>query len=111
MAIAFEYRPRKAIAAISFLASRKLPELTKGKLDKLLFFADKLHLVRYGRTITGDWYAALQHGPIPSETDNLLDALEGRVLARTEVAVLSQEIDLDRDFQYPRIVSRGSTAL
>jgi hypothetical protein len=40
-----------------------------------------------------------------------LDALEDRVLTRPEVAALSQEIDLDRNFQYPRIVSRGSAAL
>lgn len=92
------------------MASRGLPDLTKGKIDKLIFLADKMHLVRYGRTITGDWYAALQHGPVPSKTDNLLDALEAEVHGYDEVDTLSEFVDLDRGFQYPRIFSRVSAA-
>ena len=107
MPIAFTFRPRKAIAAICFLASRNLPELTKGKVDKLLFLADKLHLVRYGRTVTGDWYAALEHGPIPSHIDNLLDALENEVQGYEDLEVLEARVALDRRFRYPRLVSRG----
>lgn len=103
MAIEFTFRPRKAIAAISLFASQNLPELTKGKIDKLMFLADKLHLVRYGRTVTGDWYAALQHGPVPSNTDNLLDALEAGIHGHPNVEELSQYVGLDRRFQYPRI--------
>jgi uncharacterized phage-associated protein len=109
--IAFTFRPEKAIAAISFLVERQLPDLTKGKVDKLLFLADKLHLVRYGRTITGDWYAALQHGPVPSHTDNLLDALEGDVRGYPELAALSQYVYLDRSFLHPRMLSRGACGL
>jgi uncharacterized phage-associated protein len=107
MQIAFQYRPKKAIAAISFIASKNLPELTKEKMDKLLFLAGKRYLVQNGRTITGDWYAALKHGPIPSNTDNLLDALESGSAGYPDLAELCQEVDLDRRFQYPRIVSRG----
>jgi uncharacterized phage-associated protein len=109
--IAFTYRPKKAIAAITFFASQNLPELTKGKIDKLLFLADKLHLVRYGRTVTGDWYAALRNGPVPSRTDNLLDALEDGIHGYPELSELAEHIDLDRRFEYPRIVGRGPSAI
>jgi len=76
-------------------------------VDKLLFLADKLHLVRYGRTVTGDRYAALQHGPVPSQTDNLLDALEGGIHGYPELEELSKRVELDRRFEYPRIASRS----
>lgn len=76
-------------------------------MDKLLFLADKLHLVRYGRTVTGDWYAALEHGPVPSQIDNLLDALENEIHGYEDIEELEARVALDRGFSYPRLVSRG----
>ena len=32
----------------------------------VLLFADKKHLERYGRFITGDTYSAMENGPVPS---------------------------------------------
>lgn len=97
----FKYEPLKAIAAIEFLSRQGIPDLTKGKIAKLLFLADKLHLVRYGRTITGDQYAALPHGPIPSSTCKMLDSFE----AGTEKSDWQQELELivqlDRRYTYP----------
>ena len=72
MAVEFKFDSKRTASAIAYFASKKLPDLTKYKICKLLFFADKLHLVRYGRSITGDDYFALDWGPIPSTT---LDAL------------------------------------
>jgi uncharacterized phage-associated protein len=74
MSVEFKFDSKRTAAAIGYLVSKKLPDLTKYKICKLLFFADKLHLVRYGRTITGDDYFALDWGPIPSTTlDGLND--------------------------------------
>lgn len=103
MAIRFVYQPRKAIAAVSYLAQADLPDLTKGKIDKLLFLADKLHLVSTGRPITGDCYAALPHGPVPSNTDNLLDAFEAGEYC-IDCLQLVNEVRLDARFQYPHFV-------
>ena len=108
--IQFEYRPRKSIGLICLLAELKVPELTKGKVNKLVFLADKLHLVRYARPITGDWYAAMPHGPVPSHTDNLLDAFEANVRS-PEVDLLSTYVYLDRKFQYPRLISLGQSQI
>jgi uncharacterized phage-associated protein len=70
--IRFEFRPAKFVAAAAYLAAA-CPGMTKLKLCKLLFFADKEHLVRYGRPITGDHYYKLEHGPIPSRGLDLLN--------------------------------------
>jgi uncharacterized phage-associated protein len=66
----------KAIEAIVYLANR-LDKPTKLKIFKLLYFADKLHMSRYGRFIVGDYYVAMKHGPVPSRTYNILKEVEG----------------------------------
>jgi uncharacterized phage-associated protein len=70
----FDFKPEKFASATAYLAERK-QGVTKKELCKLLYFADKRHLLRYGRSITGDRYFALEQGPIPSKG---LDALNGR---------------------------------
>ena len=70
----FDFRPEKFASAVAYLVQLK-PGLTKKQLCKLLFLADKQHLLRYGRTITGDRYFALEQGPIPTEG---LNALNGK---------------------------------
>lgn len=47
------------------------------KLCKILYFADQRHLSKYGRSITGDTYIAMQFGPVPSYVDDILKALRG----------------------------------
>lgn len=68
---------RKAIEAILFVAS-KLRDPTFHKISKLLYFADRIHLERYGRLICGDDYYAMQHGPVPSRVYDMLKAVVGR---------------------------------
>ncbi len=47
------------------------------KIFKTLFFADQEHLSKYGRTITGDVYIAMNYGPVPSKTDDIFKAVRG----------------------------------
>jgi uncharacterized phage-associated protein len=72
--LSFALRPEKLANAIAFLVERR-PGLTKKQICKLLYYADKRHLLRYGRPITGDTYFALEQGPIPTCG---LDAMNGR---------------------------------
>jgi uncharacterized phage-associated protein len=106
--VQFEFDADKTIAAALYIASRNLPELTMGKLFKLLFFADKDHLVRYGRPITGDWYAAMKDGPVPSNLYNLFK--EVREAPKSDCAKsLAKNIKLDSSkYQYPRIIAQAS---
>jgi len=64
--IAFEFKPEKFASAVAYLVSLR-PGLTKKQLCKLLYLADKEHLLKFGRTITGDRYFALEQGPIPTK--------------------------------------------
>jgi len=80
----FDFEATKA--ALLYLASKHLPDFDKYKVCKLLFLADREHLLRFGRTITGDSYHALPYGPTPSETLNLLDGLEAVVIEGNEPA-------------------------
>lgn len=43
------------------------------KAIKLIWLADRLHLRKYARTITGDIYFALPFGPVASTTRDLLE--------------------------------------
>jgi uncharacterized phage-associated protein len=66
-----DFDERKAIEIILYV-SRRVPDPTKLVICKLLFFADKTSLERYGRFISGDNYAALPLGPVPSQIYNLI---------------------------------------
>ena len=44
----------------------KVKKLDPHKLAKLVYFADKEHMLDYGRPITGDRYMAMEYGPVPS---------------------------------------------
>ena len=72
--ISFTFKPRKFASVVAYLAARR-PGVTKKELCKIIYFADKEHLLRYGRTITGDRYYALEQGPVPTRG---LDALNGK---------------------------------
>lgn len=66
----FTFSLDKLIYAIAFFATRGIPDLTKLKVAKLLFFADKDHLLQFGRPIIGDEYFCLPYGPVPSVSLN-----------------------------------------
>lgn len=72
----FEFNVDKFAAAMGYLADDgRIQDLTKLKAAKLLFFADKTHLLRYGRPILGDRYVSMDHGPVPSAALDLMNRL------------------------------------
>ena len=105
MALAFEFDLEATKAALLYLASKELPVFDKYRAIKLLFLADRQHLLRFGRTITGDTYSALPYGPTPDQTLDLLNglekvALEGSAPASDGVAELAR-IFLVEDLAHP----------
>jgi len=70
--ISFRFEPEKFASAVAYLAERK-PGITRSELCSLLYFADKEHLLSFGRTITGDRYQAMEQGPVPTEGLHALD--------------------------------------
>ena len=106
MAVSFRFDFAKARAALLYLASQNLPGFDKGKACKLLFLADKLHLVRYSRPITGDRYWALEHGPVPSRLLVLLNQIEAQKITDKEAHELAEGLGLDRAYVNPRLQAR-----
>jgi uncharacterized phage-associated protein len=90
MPLEFQLDTDKVIATAIFIASHNIPDLTVGKMMKLIFLADKYHFVRFGRLITGEHYEAMEDGPVPSFAYNVFKELsrkpcsdQGRQLSRS----------------------------
>ena len=71
--LTFTFDRDKAIEAILYLAAR-ISDPTFHSIGKLMYFADKTSLERYGRFICGDDYFAMQWGPFPTHTYDLMKA-------------------------------------
>ncbi|MDR3306077.1 MAG: SocA family protein [Endomicrobium sp.] len=62
------------VQTICYILSKlNIPSVDKIKLIKLIFLADKYHLLNYARTITDDTYYAMPYGPVGGDTLNLLN--------------------------------------
>jgi uncharacterized phage-associated protein len=71
--ILFRFAPEKLVQALVFFAQRGVRDLDKMKAAKLLFHADKYHLLKYGRPVIGDQYACMDYGPVPSASLNVMN--------------------------------------
>lgn len=67
----FTFQRDKAIETILYLAKR-IADPTFHSINKLLYFSDKTSLERYGRFICGDDYFAMERGPVPTNTYDLM---------------------------------------
>jgi uncharacterized phage-associated protein len=70
--IRFRFDPQKLVQALAFFSQRGVRDLDKMKAAKLLFHADKCHLLKYGRPVIGDQYACMEYGPVPSTSLNVM---------------------------------------
>ena len=66
----------KLLEAIVFVAS-KVQEPTLHKISKMFWYADKLHLERYGFVLSADTYHAMPDGPVPSLIYDILKIAKG----------------------------------
>lgn len=69
--INFAFDRQKAIEVVLYIAQR-IVDPTYHSISKLMYFADKTSLEKYGRFISGDWYTAMKLGPVPSNTYDLM---------------------------------------
>ena len=86
--LTFEFSLEKLVQAIAYFSKAGVPDLTKLKIAKLLYFADKAHLLEHGKPIIGDVYWCMDYGPVPSFALNEMSA----AISGSEV-VLSGESD------------------
>ena len=69
--LAFQYET--ATQALNYLAGKSGGTLNKLKALKLIFFADRYHVRKYGRPVTGDEYLAMQYGPVASSVKDIAE--------------------------------------
>ena len=62
----------KSLSALLFICEGLGGDIDLYSLLKILYFAEQKHLVKYGRSITGDSIIAMQYGPVPSSSYNLV---------------------------------------
>lgn len=68
----FEYQ--KAVQAVNFFArARSRKQISKLHALKLIFFADRYHLRKYGSSITNDEYWAMTYGPVASCVKDIIE--------------------------------------
>ena len=71
-----KFDAEKAIEEILYIAKR-LPGPDIYRILKLMYFADKKHLERYGRFVCNDTYIAMNNGPVPSDTYDIIKHVRG----------------------------------
>jgi len=71
--MSFPFSHRKTTQALNFFARQAGGEINKLKALKLVYFADRYHLRRFGRPVTGDEYLAMPYGPVASGAKDLAE--------------------------------------
>ena len=91
----------KTVADTIYYILRKIGKADKLKIIKLIYLADKYHLIKYGRTITGDDYYAMEMGPVGTTAKELLTFEEDDVFSPTAKAYIKRLIEqAGREYTY-----------
>jgi uncharacterized phage-associated protein len=105
--VRFRFHEEKALAALLYI-SRNLVSLgnPKAKPDlhkifKIMYFADQKHLARYGRPVLGDFYVAMDHGPVPSQVYDMIKIVRGDTIFRS-ARNYSAFFELRDHYVYPK---------
>lgn len=77
--IKFPFEPNRASQSVLWLLHRHGGSMDKLKLIKMIFLADREHLVHYGRPIVGGDYVAMDLGLVSS---SLKDYIEGKTTSK-----------------------------
>jgi len=101
--IRFRFDLEKFVAALTVLTANK--GVDKLKAAKLLYYADKYHLVRYGRPILGDVYYHLDYGPVPSKAldimNEAIDSYRLQGVSQTNLDLLKKYVRVDLEKKHP----------
>jgi len=98
IAVPLRFSYTKATQALNFFAIKNGGEINKMKALKLLYFAERYHLRKYGRLITNDTYYAMEYGPVASVAKTLSEGLRD----------FSQGNDMEADYASRYICPKGN---
>lgn len=74
----YMFRSQKVLEIITYLLSMNNNKMEKLKLIKELYLIDRLSIEETNMSITGDEYFSLPHGPILSNTLNILNDIQNK---------------------------------
>lgn len=95
MAVSIDFK--KKVQIINFFAKQVLgKEIGKIEVLKAVFFADRYHILKYCRSVSGDTYYAMKHGPVASEIKNICN-LDHERLTTEEIDYASLFLDVKKD--------------
>lgn len=101
---------KKGVQAINYFARKKDGKINKMKAIKLVYFADRYHLRKYGRPVIGDVYWAMKFGPVASTTLRVADLAE--VLPAECLSYAKENISHPKgDIKLNEIISRKEVDL
>jgi uncharacterized phage-associated protein len=73
MCIHLRFDHQKATQAIGYFVEKAGGIINKLRVLKLVYFADRYHLRKYGRLITNDEYFAMPYGPVASGVKDIAE--------------------------------------
>ncbi|MBI3584762.1 MAG: SocA family protein [Nitrospinae bacterium] len=88
----------------------KIKSADKIKLVKLIYLADKYHLIHYGRTLTDDDYYAMEFGPVGSTVKDILE-FNSFTLSKNEIKYASQLLEKVNENTFRVNTSSGEVEL
>ena len=101
MGIHLPFNLQKTTQALNFFAIASGGSINKMEAIKLLFFSDRYHLRKYGRSITNDEYYAMEYGPVPSNGKDIEEHSD--FLAQSEKDYVKQFIRRCSQYDYESI--------
>jgi uncharacterized phage-associated protein len=107
--IMFDFSFEKFLDTLTLLAENT-EDLDRLKAAKLIYFADRLHLLRHGAPIIGDSYIHLEHGPVPSlSLDYIRDLIdpERNIVPNEKLEELKGRFTVSPNYRYETIGPKG----
>ena len=115
----FAFNHERFSQALNYLLGKVGPK-THGEICKLMYLADRLHLLRHARPIAGGPYHALRNGPVPSFVLDTLEDLAWGVLDGASavpqvppafVSSLERYVTVAPGTPYPVYAAKGSGSI
>jgi len=100
---------RKATQALNFLARQSGGSINKLKALKLLYFADRYHLRKFGRSVSECDYYAMSHGPVASQAKQVAE--DGDVLPAPARTYVRKFLRKKNDYEFASIADVDKSVL
>ncbi len=100
--IQFKISYDKATEFIVWLAKMK-PGIDIYHVAKVLFYADKMHINKYGRPIIGDTYIRMPYGPVPSGVRDLIT--ENSWLSPRQLSRIKSSLIIDKSGNHYKLAA------